>query len=90
MTDLEFLDRLRRELTTSPAWSDVGRVVASADDPALAENELRVYEVPDDQTSTRVSVFRIIVEWEIGDARDAAPVPDRAVQIKTPQPKKGT
>ena len=57
MTDLEFLERLRQELTTCPAWSDIDRVVVAADDPDLAENELRVYPVPDDPASSRVSLF---------------------------------
>lgn len=73
MTDLEFLERPRRELTTGPAWNDLGRVVTTAEDPALAGNELRVYELPEDPASTTVSVFRIIIEWEVGDVADAAP-----------------
>ena len=42
MTDLEFLERLRRDLSESPAWADIRGVVAPADDPTLAGNELLV------------------------------------------------
>ena len=64
MSDLEFLERLKRELLSGPAWSDIRGVAGSVDDAALAANELRVYPVQTEPTDN-ASVFRLIVEWEV-------------------------
>jgi hypothetical protein len=69
MTDLEFLELLRRELSESPAWADIRGVVAPADDPALAGNELLVFPAVTERTEDRVSIFRVLVEWEVGRDR---------------------
>jgi hypothetical protein len=69
MTDLEFLARLHRELTTSPYWSDIRGVLTPADDPSLADNELRVFPDAAPDATGRVDVFRVIVEWETGTDR---------------------
>ena len=69
MTDLEFLERLKHELATGPAWSDIAGVGTEADEPDLAGNELRVYPVADDPAQVRVSAFRLICEWEVRPRR---------------------
>jgi hypothetical protein len=73
MNDLEFLERLKRELLHGPAWRDIRGVAGMADDPALAENELRVYPAQN-ESSGQASVFRLIVEWEVASG---PPLPDR-------------
>src|SRR5262245_53059701 len=73
MTDVEFLERLRRELSDSPAWSDVRDVVAAQDDSSLCENELLVFPGTNEPEGEPVSRFRVIVEWEVGSDREFPP-----------------
>lgn len=75
MTDDEFLERLRVELTTGAAWSDIAGVGTSADEPDLSGNELRVYPTADDPAQQRVSVFRLLLEWEVRPRRSFPPKP---------------
>lgn len=78
MTDDEFMGRLKAELATGPAWSDIAGVGTSADEPDLCQNELRVYPIAEDAAQKRVSAFRLLCEWEIR--------PRRAFPLR-PQPK---
>lgn len=75
MTDDEFLERLRHELTTGAAWPDIAGVGTAADEPDLSGNELRVYPVTDDPAQQRVSAFRLLCEWEVRPRRSFAPRP---------------
>jgi hypothetical protein len=69
LTDLEFLERLRHELATGAAWSDIAGVGTAADEPDLFGNELRVYPVAADPAKRRVSAFRLLCEWEVRPRR---------------------
>lgn len=75
MTDDEFLERLRHELTTGAAWPDIAGVCTAADEPDLCANELRVYPVADDPAQQRVSAFRLLCEWEVRPRRTFPPRP---------------
>ena len=75
MTDDEFLERLKHELTTGAAWSDISGVGTSADEPDLSGNELRVYPVSDDPAQRRVDAFRLLCEWEVRPRRAFPPRP---------------
>lgn len=75
MTDDEFLERLRQELATGPAWSDIAGVGTSADEPDLFNNELRIYPLTEDPAQQRVSAFRLLCEWEIRPRRIFPPRP---------------
>ena len=75
MTDDEFLQRLKDELTLGAAWPDIAGVGTSEDEPDLSGNELRVYPVAEDPAQQRVSAFRLLFEWEIRPRRMFAPRP---------------
>lgn len=68
MTDLQFLERLRRDLATGPQWADLRGVLGPRDDPALAPNELRVVPRSSPDKRGHVSVFRLLIEWETAPA----------------------
>ena len=73
MTDNEFLQRLKHQLTQGAAWPDIAGVGTPADEPDLSGNELRVYPVCDDPAQRRVSAFRLLCEWEIRPRRTFLP-----------------
>lgn len=75
MTDDEFLTRLKQELATGPGWPDIAGVGTAADEPDLCQNELRVYPDPvaEDPAQQRVSVFRLLCEWEVRPRRTFPP-----------------
>jgi hypothetical protein len=73
LTDNEFLKRLKQELTNGTAWPDIAGVSASADEPDLFANELRVYPIVEDPMQLRVSAFRLLCEWEVRPRRAFPP-----------------
>ena len=60
MTDIQFVERLRRELSDPQRWPEIQGVVSSRADPSLAANELLVSPVIGPAVDP--VVFRVTVE----------------------------